>query len=267
MKKRPVALVTGAGRGIGRGIVLSLADNGFDIVGNDIIWEPENEQSGLFEVKRRVKELSVNFLPIKGDISSLEDHDRIIAKTLDTYGRIDVLVNNAGVAPKIRLDILETTPESYDRLLTVNARGPFFLTQKVAAVMIEQIKKGDKSTAVISPSIIFISSISAYVSSSSRAEYCISKAAISQTARLYADRLSEYGINVYEVRPGIIKTDMTAAVKEKYDKKISEGLIPQGRWGQPEDVGRAVVSLARGDFGYSTGMIVEISGGMNISRL
>ena len=267
MKKRPVALVTGAGRGIGRGIVLSLAENGFDIAANDIIWEPDNEQSGLFEVKRRVDELSVNFLPIKGDISSLEDHDRIIAKTLETLGRIDVLVNNAGVAPLIRLDILETSTESYDRLLAVNARGPFFLTQKVAAHMIGQLKKGEKSTAGIRPSIIFISSISAYVSSPSRAEYCISKAALSQAARLYADRLSEYGINVYEVRPGIIKTDMTAAVKEKYDKKIAEGIIPQGRWGKPEDVGRAVASLARGDFAYSTGMIVEISGGMNISRL
>jgi len=202
MKKRPVALVTGAGRGIGRGIVLGLAKNNFDIAGNDIIWEPENETSGLFEVKSRVEELSVNFLPIKGDVSALEDHDRIIAITLDTYGRIDVLVNNAGIAPKIRTDILETTPESYDRLLAVNARGPFFLTQKVSAFLIDQIKKGNKIED-ISPSIIFISSISAYVSSPSRAEYCISKAAISQAARLYADRLAEYGINVYEVRPGI----------------------------------------------------------------
>lgn len=267
MKQRPVALVTGAGRGIGRGIVLSLAKNDFDIAGNDIIWEPENEETGLFELKRRVEELPVHFLPIKGDISSLSDHENIIKKTIETFGRIDVLVNNAGVAPLIRLDMLETTPESYDRLQDVNARGPFFLTQKVAVVMIDQIKKGEKSAAGINPSIIFISSISAYVSSPSRAEYCISKAALSQMARLYADRLSEYEINVYEVRPGIIKTDMTAAVKEKYDQKIAEGLIPQGRWGNPEDVGRAVVSLARGDFAYSTGMIIEVSGGMNISRL
>ena len=267
MKQRPVALVTGAGRGIGRGIVLKMAENGFDIAGNDIIWDPKNEKAGLFEVKRRVEELPVAFMPVKGDISSLSDHDKIITETLETFGRIDVLVNNAGVAPLIRMDILETTPESYDRLQDINARGPFFLTQKVASVMIEQGKKGERSTAGILPSIIFISSISAYVSSPSRAEYCISKAALSQAARLYADRLSEYGINVYEVRPGIIKTEMTAAVKEKYDKKIAEGLIPQGRWGQPEDVGRAVVSLARGDFAYSTGMIIEISGGMNMSRL
>ncbi len=266
MKKRPSAIVTGAGRGIGRGIVLSLAKSGFDIAGIDIIWEPDNEQSGLFEVKRRVEELSVNFLPLRGDISSLSDHDSLITKTLETFGRIDVLVNNAGVAPLIRLDILKAAPESYDRLMDINARGPFFLTQKVAAYMIEQMKKGNKISD-ISPSIIFISSISAYVSSPSRAEYCISKAAISQAARLFADRLSEYGINVYEVRPGIIRTDMTEAVKEKYDKKIAEGLIPQGRWGKPEDVGRAVASLARGDFAYSTGMIIEVSGGMNMSRL
>ncbi|MBN2244321.1 MAG: 3-ketoacyl-ACP reductase [Candidatus Aminicenantes bacterium] len=266
MKKRPVAIVTGAGRGIGRGIVISLAENGFDIAGNDIIWEPDNEQTGLFEVKRRVEELSVNFLPVKGDVSSLSDHDSLIIKTVESFGRIDVLVNNAGIAPLIRMDMLQATPESYDRLMAVNTRGPFFLTQKVAAHMIEQKKKENKIPD-ISPSIIFISSISAYVSSPSRAEYCISKAALSQAARLYADRLSEYGINVYEVRPGIIQTDMTASVKEKYDKKIAGGLIPQGRWGKPEDVGRAVAALARGDFAYSTGMIIEISGGMNISRL
>jgi len=267
MKKRPAALITGAGRGIGRGITLSLAQSGFDIAGNDIIWEPDNEKSGLFEVKRRVEKFSVKFLPVKGDISSLSDHDGMITQTLDSFGKIDVLVNNAGIAPQKRLDILETNPESYDRLMAVNMRGPFFLTQKAAAVMIEQVKKREKSAAGISPSIVFITSISAYVSSPSRAEYCISKAALSQAARLYAHRLSEYGINVYEVRPGIIQTGMTAAVKEKYDKLIADGLIPQSRWGQPEDVGRAVASLARGDFAYSTGMIVEVSGGMNISCL
>jgi len=266
MKKRPVALITGAGRGIGRGIVLSLAEKGFDIAGNDIIWDPENEKSGLFEVKRRVEELSIDFLPLNGDISSVEDHENLIAETIKTFERIDVLVNNAGIAPKIRMDILETTSDSYDRLLAVNTRGPFFLTQKVAAVMIDQVKKGYEESE-IKPSIIFISSISAYVSSPSRAEYCISKAALSQAARLYAHRLSDYGINVYEVRPGIIQTDMTASVKDKYDKKITDGLIPQNRWGKPEDVGKAVASLACGDFAYSTGMIVEVSGGMNISRL
>ena len=263
MNDKKVALVTGAGRGIGRGIVLELAKNGFDAVGVDIVFEPENKEKGLFEVKERVEELDGTFLPIQADISSLDDHNEILERTLEKFGKIDLLVNNAGVAPKKRLDILETTPESYDRLMTINARGPFFLTQKIANQMIKQVKQNSEGK----PSIIFISSISAYVSSPSRAEYCVSKAAVSMSAKIFADRLAEYGINVYEVRPGIIKTDMTAVVQEKYDKMIAEGLIPQNRWGYPEDVGKAIVGLAKDYFGYSPGLVVEVSGGMNIQHL
>jgi len=263
MKNRPAALVTGAGRGIGRGIVLDLAKNGFDVAGNDIFFDPKNKQAGLFEVKQQVEEFNAAFLPIQGDISCLDDHEKILKQALDRFGRIDILVNNAGVAPEERLDILETTPESFDRLLSINTRGTFFLTQKIANHMIKYVKENPE----LKPCIIFISSISAYVSSPSRAEYCISKAAISQAARIFADRLTEYGINVYEVRPGIIKTDMTAPVQEKYDKLIAEGLVPQKRWGFPEDIGKAVVALAKGCFGYSTGLIVEVSGGMNIRQL
>ena len=262
-KDRPVALVTGAGRGIGRGISIALASEGFDIIGMDIIHEPENKRSGLFEVKERVEELGASFLPLQGDVSSLKDHEKILRQALDKCKKIDVLVNNAGVAPERRLDILETSPESYDRLQTINARGPFFLTQKIARQMIKQVKENPESK----PCIIFISSISASVSSPTRAEYCVSKAALSQAARVFADRLSEYGINVYEVRPGIIQTDMTAPVKEKYDKLIAGGLIPQKRWGFPEDVGKAVAALAKGYFGYSTGLVVEVSGGMNVPHL
>ncbi|MDZ7358810.1 MAG: SDR family oxidoreductase, partial [candidate division KSB1 bacterium] len=167
----------------------------------------------------------------------------------------------AGVAPKQRLDILETTPDSYDRVMSINARGPFFLTQRVARYMIQN------PNASISRYIIFISSISAYYSSPSRAEYCLSKAAISHAARIFAHRLAEFGIRVFELRPGIIQTDMTAVVKEKYDKLIAEGLVPQHRWGFPEDVGRAVLGLVQGYFDYSTGLIAEVSGGMNICRL
>ncbi|UCC41780.1 MAG: 3-ketoacyl-ACP reductase [Candidatus Aminicenantes bacterium] len=261
----PVALVTGAGRGIGRGVALELAKNGFDIVGNDILFEPDNKASGLFEVKERVEELKTSFLPIKGDISSLDDHGIILRQVLDKFREINVLVNNAGVAPDERLDILETTPENFDGVLSVNARGTFFLTQRIARQMIDQIKKDSELKGKYC--IIFISSISAEVSSPSRAEYCISKAAISNMARVFADRLSGFGINVYEVRPGIIKTDMTAPVREKYDRLIEEGLVPQKRWGFPEDVGKAVAALARGDFAYSTGLVVEISGGMNIRHL
>ncbi len=260
---KKTAIVTGAGQGIGRGIVLELAKNAYNIVGVDIIYQPENTEKGLFEVKERVTEFGMNFLPVYGDISDLQDHEKLIQKTLEQFGRIDVLVNNAGVAPRQRLDVLETTSDSYDRVMTINAKGPFFLTQKVAKQMIQQHKKDPSITQYI----IFISSISAYYSSPSRAEYCLSKAAISQAARVYADRLTEFGINVFELRPGIIQTDMTAAVKDKYDKMIAEGLIPQKRWGYPDDVGKAVVGLVKGYFDYSTGLVAEISGGMNICRL
>ncbi len=248
MKKKSTALVTGAANGIGRSIAVELAHAGYHVAAVDI--EP-------------IKDLSGDFFPIQADISSLEDHKKIVDLTLSKFDRIDVLVNNAGIAPDKRLDILDTTPESYDRVLSVNSRGAFFLTQRLSRIMIDRIQKeGDYG-----PCIIFISSISADVSSPSRAEYCISKAALSQMSRIFADRLSEFNINVYEVRPGIIQTRMTSAVKDKYDRKIADGLIPQKRWGLPEDVARAVVSLAKGAFSYSTGMVVEVSGGMNIRRL
>ncbi len=264
MKGKSTALVTGAGLGIGRAIALELAKAGYDIAGVDIEYDPQNSHHrGLREVQQRVEEFGASFLPIQGDISSLEDHKKILELAYSKFERIDVLVNNAGVAPEKRLDILDTTPESYDRILSVNSRGAFFLTQRAARYMIDQVQKDP----LYRPCIVFISSISADVSSPSRAEYCISKAALSQMSRIFADRLSEFNINVYEVRPGIIQTRMTEAVKDKYDRKIDEGLIPQKRWGQPEDVARAVVSLAKGSFSYSTGMVVEVSGGMNIRRL
>jgi 3-oxoacyl-[acyl-carrier protein] reductase len=262
-KSAPVAVVTGAGQGIGRGIVLALARKGFDVAGIDIVYEPRKTAKGLFEVKKRVAETGRRFLPVQGDIARIEDHDRMLDAAEREFGAIDVLVNNAGVAPAKRVDILETAPESYDRLLDVNARGPFFLTQNAARRMVA--RRGPRSG---SPrSIIFITSISAAVSSTSRAEYCVSKAALSMTAALFADALAAKGITVYEVRPGIIATDMTAGVKDKYDRLIAGGLVPQGRWGRPEDVGRAVAALARGAFAFSTGAVIEVSGGMNIRRL
>lgn len=263
MSETKVALVTGAARGIGREICLALGENGFDIAGIDVFAEPGDSKKGLFEVKNRVEEVGRQFLPVRSDVADLNGHKAVLEKTLDRFGRIDVLVNNAGVAPDKRLDILETSPESYDRVFSINARGAFFLTQRIARQMIEQAGGDSKRESCI----IFISSISADVSSPSRAEYCISKAAMSMTARIFADRLAGSGINVYEVRPGIIQTDMTAPVKEKYDRLIDEGLIPQKRWGYPADVAKAVLALARGDFAYSTGLILEVSGGMNIRRL
>jgi len=262
MSANKVALITGASRGIGRGISIHLAKAGYHIVGNGQQYYPGNKTTGLFEVKDMVENEGVKFLAIGGDISKDSDRQNIVNTAIKEFGRIDLLVNNAGVAPQKRVDILAASEDSFDRVFSINARGPFFLTQLVSKSMIDLIGEYQDK-----PCIIFISSISAYVSSPSRAEYCISKAALSHTARLFADRLSEYDINVYEVQPGIIRTDMTNAVKEKYDKMIADGLIPQKRWGVPDDIGKAVVALATGSFPYSTGLIIEISGGMNIKRL
>jgi NAD(P)-dependent dehydrogenase (short-subunit alcohol dehydrogenase family) len=260
---KPVAFITGASRGIGRGIVLELAKQGYDLAGNSRSFDAQNSGSGIFEVKQRAEELGANFLPLQGDVSSLEDQERMLKQILENYGRIDLLVNNAGVAPEKRLDVLEATTASFDRVLSINLRGPFFLTQSVARQMVAQVQ----GQAQTKPCIVFVTSISAYMSSPSRAEYCVSKAGLSMAAAIFADRLSAYGINVYEVRPGIIKTDMTSAVEEKYDKLIAEGLIPQQRWGLPEDIGKAVAALVCGSFSYSTGTVLEVSGGMNLRRL
>jgi 3-oxoacyl-[acyl-carrier protein] reductase len=263
MEKRPVAFITGASRGIGRGIAVELAKQGYDLAGSSRVCDPANRVSGIFEVKRVVEELGATFLPIAGDISVLEDHDRMVEPILEKLGRIDLLVNNAGIAPEKRLDILETTAESFDTVLSTNLRGPFFLTQRIAQKMVDQKKRNPE----VRSGIIFITSVSAYMSSPSRAEYCLSKAGLSLAAAIFADRLSAFGINVFEVRPGIIKTDMIASVREKYEKLVSEGLIPQQRLGTPEDVGKTVAALACGAFEYSTGLVVEVSGGMNIRRL
>jgi len=264
---RPVAFITGASRGIGRGIALELARIGYDIAGNSRLLDPNNSLDGIFEVKHSVESLGGRFLPVKGDVSNLEDHDRMIGEAIRELGRIEVLVNNAGIAPEQRADVLETTPESFDRVLSTNSRGPFFLTQLVARQMIEQLQQAKKLDKEYKPKIVFITSISSYMSSATRVEYCMSKSALSMAAAVFADRLAEYGINVYEVRPGIVKTEMTAGVVEKYDRLIEAGLIPQQRWGLPEDVGKAVCALVSGAFEYSTGAVIEVSGGMNIRRL
>jgi len=261
--ERPCALVTGASRGIGRAIAVALALDGYDIAGNATTYDPGDPGTGLAETQARCKEVGAEFVPVPGDISDQNTHAGILSTALDRFGRIDLLVNNAGVGPLERLDYLETTPESFDRVMGVNLRGPFFLTQLVARHMVDQI--GEARTT--RPAIVFITSISADTSSPSRAEYGVSKAGMSQLSRICAHRLAPHGINVYEVRPGVIRTDMTTPVQGKYDALIAEGLVPQGRWGEPDDVGRAVAALARGDFSYSTGGIFEVSGGMDIKRL
>lgn len=259
--RQGVALVTGASRGIGRGIALELARAGFDIAGAATKADPADTSKGLYEVKACVEALGRAFAPVTGDLSNLSHHAKLLEETLAAFGRVDVLVNNAGVAPAQRLDILETTPESFDRLMNINLRGPFFFTQCIANHMLGQAK------GPVDPCIIFITSISANTASPNRAEYCVSKAGLSMTAQNFAVRLAGAGINVYEVRPGIIATDMTAGVQEKYDRLIEEGLLLQPRWGTPADIGRACAALASGYFAYAPGACIEVGGGFGLQRL
>lgn len=253
-----VALVTGSRRGIGLGIASALASGGFNVVLNGTLPLSESK-----EAMERVRSTGVRGIYVQADISVGAEREKLIRRTEEEFGRLDILVNNAGVAPKARLDILEATEESFDRVLSVNLKGPYFLTQRVANWMIEQKKKNEHRN----PKIINISSNSAYTVSLARGEYCVSKAGVSMMTALYSIRLAEYGIGVYEIRPGIIETDMTAAVKEKYDRLISEGLLPIKRWGTSEDVGAAALAIAKDYLPYSTGEIINVDGGFHLRVL
>jgi len=259
MNGKPVAVVTGASRGIGRAIAIALAGEGYDIAA--IARSVDSE--GMEILGPEVEKKGAQFFPVGLDISCTICHKEVIMDILDRYGRIDFLVNSAGVAPLQRRDVLEMTEESYDRVMNINLKGPLFFAQKIAKEMIwmkEQITP-------YRPVIIFITSVSSVLSSTNRAEYCVSKAGLSMASTIFADRLSRNNILVFDIRPGIIQTDMTIKIREKYDKMIADGLIPQNRWGMPEDIGRAVASIARGDWDFSTGTVFEISGGLNIHRL
>lgn len=256
---RKTAVVTGAARGIGRGISLTLARAGYTVCA---VGTRSANDENVREYLSELTELSPESFYISGDISNADDRERITDSAFECLGEIDALVNNAGVAPTVRADILEMTEESFDRVIGINLRGTFFLTQSIAKRMALQSPAVDFRRTVV-----FITSISASVSSVNRGEYCISKAGLSMTARLFADRLAEYGINVYEVRPGIIATDMTSGVREKYDRLIADGLCPISRIGQPEDVGKTVLALCDGFLGYSTGEIINVDGGMTIQKL
>ena len=263
-KQERVALVTGAGQGIGRGIALRLAQDGFQIVVNDVAVDESNTEHGAYEVKRTIEEGGGRAHVFRADIANAEDRAAMVDFVAERFGRIDLLVNNAGVAPKERKDILEATEESFERLIAINLQGPYFLTQLVANRMIAW-KQED---VIDTPRIAFITSISAYTSSPSRGEYCVSKAGLSMAAKLYADRLAEYGIPVLEIAPGIIETAMTSVVKEKYDKLIfEEDLLPIKRWGRPEDIANVVSAFAQGALDYSTGQRVEVGGGFGMRRL
>lgn len=254
----PTALVTGGSRGIGLAIAKKLAENGYDVAINGV--REEEKVSGVIE---ELRSFGTEIIYCQGDIGSATDRAGIIDQIKSLFGRLNVLVNNAGVAPRERLDPLEATVESFERLMRINLQGPYFLTQSAANWMVSQ-KRGDSS---FSGSIITIGSISATIISQNRGDYCISKAGLAMHSKIWAVRLADYGISVYEVRPGIIRTDMTSGVVEKYDKLISEGLTVQPRWGFPEDVGKAVLSLVQGDFPYSTGEVFMVDGGLTLPRL
>lgn len=261
--KGPIAIITGGSRGIGRGIALELAKLGWNLG----IHYAQNQQAAqetknlcLSIAKNYGHEIYVHCFQAHLQIS--EQRKRFVNELSSIFSSVDMLVNNAGVAPKIREDMLKISEEAFSENLSINLIGPFFLTQEILPLMLKPYQLD-----IPYRSVVFITSISAYTASTNRAEYCIAKSALSMAAKLYAVRLAEFNIRVFEIRPGIIATDMTAPVKEKYDKLISQGLTLIRRWGTPEDIGRVVASIARGDFLFSTGMILDIDGGFHIRIL
>ncbi len=250
--------MTGGSRGIGLGVAKCLAAAEFDVVING-----RRAADDVAEALAELESLGAATLYCQADIGNLEDHARMLSEIRDRLGRLDVLVNNAGVAPDVRSDLLEATPDSFDRLITINLRGPYFLTQAAAKWMIEQ----RQADAEFQAAIINVSSVSATEASINRGDYCISKAGVAMATQLWAARLGEYGIPVFEIRPGVIRTDMTAGVTDKYDKMLAEGLTVEPRWGVPEDIGRAVTVLATGQLTYATGAVLPVDGGMTVRRL
>lgn len=254
-----VALVTGGGRGIGFGICEKLAADGFNLV-----LSGRSDVSKVAEAVAKLESLGAEVLYCSGDVSSAEDRAAMLVDIKQRFGRLDLLVNNAGVAPKVRTDILEATEDSFEWIMKINLQGPFFLTQACANWMIEQ-KRTDESFA---GSIINIGSISATVVSPNRGDYCISKAGLGMMSSLFAARLGEFAIPVYEIRPGIIKTDMTAGVTEKYDDLIENTeLLIEKRWGVPADIGKLAAAIARGDMPYASGQVIYVDGGLTVNRL
>ena len=260
---RPVILVTGAGRGLGRGIAVQMAAEGCSVainfVGNRAAAE---ETAGLC---RKASNLAgQEHFPIQADIGSGTDRTRLVGETLSRFGRIDALVNNAGIAPAVRADLIDAAEESFQDLIRVNLQGPYFLTQAVARHWLE---KRPEPALPGGHKIIFITSVSAAAASTDRGDYCVSKAGLSMAAQLWAARLAKENIQVVEVRPGIMATDMTARARAKYDGLLAGGLVPQGRWGTPEDVGLAVRAIISGQLPFSTGSVIDVDGGLHIRRL
>ena len=258
---RKVALVTGASRGIGRAIAIELARVDYDVM---ITYVTNSQAATEAAAEIRGAREAARVAICRSNVADAGDRADLLKQTRAEFGRLDLLVNNAGIAPAERVDLLDATVESFDRLIAVNLKGPYFLTQTVAAWMIEQRAARIPSYR---PAIINISSVSAYAASPARGDYCVSKAGLSMMTKLYAARLADEGINVYEIRPGVISTDMTADVKEKYDRLIEADLTPIKRWGTPEDIGRAAAAIATGAFPFSTGEVINVDGGFHLRRL
>lgn len=255
---KPVVLITGGSRGIGLGIAIELAKAGFNLAINGI-----REKAEVEAPVNSLKSFGGEVIYIQGNVSVKDERDRMIGQVISHFGQLNILVNNAGIAPDERRDILEATEESFENVLSVNLKGPYFLTQVAANHMVNLKKKDpDKFCCIIN-----VSSVSASIVSTNRGEYCISKAGISMATKLWAARLGEFDIPVYEIQPGVIRTDMTAGVQEKYDTLFQNGLAVQKRWGIPEDIGKVALSMCLGHMPYSTGQVIMVDGGMTIPRL
>jgi 3-oxoacyl-[acyl-carrier protein] reductase len=258
MKMNKVAVITGSSRGIGRSIAIALAKTGWDLVLN---YRSNREEARKTE--ETIISHKVNAITVQADIGVAEDRSRLVDSAIHHFQKVDLLVNNAGMAPRQRVDLLKVNEESYDEVMAANLKGPFFLSQLLAQNMIQWIE----NKVITEARIINMGSISAYTASPERSEYCISKAGLSMMTALFAARLADHGIQVYEIRPGIIYTDMTHVAKEKYDRLIAEGLTPIRRWGQPDDVANAVVAIANGALAFSTGEVINVDGGFHLRRL
>jgi NAD(P)-dependent dehydrogenase (short-subunit alcohol dehydrogenase family) len=255
---RRVALVTGGTRGIGLGVARALAREGWALALCGV--RPEE---AVADVVGELRGAGADVLYCPADVGRTEDRARLVESVVSRFGGVDALVNNAGRAPRARADLLEAGEESFEEVLRTNLQGPYFLAQRVARLLVDRKREDAAAPAAI----VFITSVSAEMASPNRGEYCVSKAGLAMAARLFATRLAEHGIPVYDVRPGIVATDMTAPVRETYDRRIAEGLIPERRWGLPEDVGRVVAALLRGDLPYTTGSVITVDGGLSIPRL
>jgi len=260
MVAEKVALVTGGSRGIGRAICIELAKNGYAVLINF-----RSNLGAAEETRQHIEALDVPTDICQGDVSVTSDRDLIVDFALERFGRIDLLVNNAGIAPSTRKDVLETDEATFDRLLNTNLRAPYFMTQRVARAMIDL----RDAQAIEGGAIVNISSLRSYTAARNYGEYCVSKAGVSMVTKIFAVRLAEYGIRVYEVSPGIIETDMTSgeATRQYYNGKLAAGMTPINRWGKPEEVALAVGAIARGDFPFSTGAVFHVDGGWHLRHL